>query len=159
MSIIVRESGFSKETWAREGGIFIDLEKFGQDLADRPASKTCLDISNDVQPESLCGLFENVAMIRVDFPSFADGRGFSIARQLRHLGYKGRLRAAGHVIADQFGFALTCGFDEVEIDESLAERQPEEQWLSRKPDMELSYQQKWLKQRSGRNHNQHQEQV
>ena len=70
-------------------------------------------------------------MIRVDFPSFADGRGFTIARVLRLMGYDGRLRARGHVIADQYAMARRSGFDEVEIDDDLAARQPEDQWLAR----------------------------
>ena len=72
-----------------------------------------------------------VVLIRVAFPSFADGRGFTIARQLRLMGYQGRLRAAGHVIADQYAMARRSGFDEVEISSDLAARQPEAQWLAR----------------------------
>jgi uncharacterized protein (DUF934 family) len=67
----------------------------------------------------------------VDFPSFADGRGFTIARILRLKGYTGRLRAKGHVLADQYAMARRSGFDEVEIDAELAARQPEDQWLAR----------------------------
>lgn len=151
MSIIVRETGFSEDTWEADGGHFIDLEKFGQDLAEKAPANTCLDVPNSVSIESLKGILGSVAMIRVPFPSFADGRGFSIAKKVRQAGYKGRLRAVGHVIADQFGFALVCGFDEVEIDEGLAARQPEAQWLDRLPAPALSYQNKWLQERAGRN--------
>ena len=70
-------------------------------------------------------------MVRVDFPSFADGRGFTIARRLRLMGYGGRLRAAGHVISDQYAMARRAGFDEVEISDELAARQPEAEWLRR----------------------------
>ena len=38
-------------------------------------------------------------------------------------------RSKGHVITDQYAFARACGFDEVEIDDALAARQPEEHWL------------------------------
>ena len=151
MSIIVRDNGFSKDIWESEGGLFIDLEKYGQDVADRKAEKTAIDIPNDVTAESLKGLFASAAMIRIPFPSFADGRGFSLAKQLRHQGYEGTLRAYGHVIADQYGFARVCGFDEVEIDEEMAKRQPEDQWLARLPKDELSYQKKLLQPRELRN--------
>ena len=73
----------------------------------------------------------DVTVIRVAFPSFADGRGFTIARQLRRAGFAGRLRATGHVIADQYAMARRAGFDEVEIGDDLAARQPEAQWLAR----------------------------
>jgi uncharacterized protein (DUF934 family) len=47
------------------------------------------------------------------------------------MGYQGRLRAAGHIIADQYAMARRAGFDEVEIPDDLAIRQPEPQWLAR----------------------------
>ncbi len=151
MSIIVRDSGFEQDTWEAEGGLFIDLEKYGQDVADREASKTAIDIPNDVTVESLKGLFESAAMIRIPFPSFADGRGFSLAKQLRQQGYEGRLRAVGHIIADQYGFTRVCGFDEVEIDDEMAKRQPEDQWLARLPKQDLSYQNLLMGERPLRN--------
>jgi uncharacterized protein (DUF934 family) len=70
-------------------------------------------------------------MIRIDFPNFADGRGFTLARLIRLLGFTGRLRAKGHVIADQYAMARRSGFDEVEVTAELAKRQPEEQWIFR----------------------------
>jgi uncharacterized protein (DUF934 family) len=70
-------------------------------------------------------------MVRIDFPSSADGRGFTIARNLRLRGYTGRLRAHGHVLADQYAMARRAGFDEVEIPDDLAARQPQDQWLAR----------------------------
>jgi len=151
MSVIVRDTGFEKDTWILEGGIFIDLEKYGQDVAEREPEKTAIDIPNDVNVESLKGLFSSAAMIRIPFPSFADGRGFSLAKQLRQHGYQGRLRAIGHIIADQYGFARVCGFDEVEIDYDLAGRQPEEQWMARIPKPDLSYQNILMGQRPLRN--------
>ncbi|MEO1693604.1 MAG: DUF934 domain-containing protein, partial [Pseudomonadota bacterium] len=47
---------------------------------------------------------------------------------LRAGGYTGHLRAVGHVISDQFRYALACGFDDVEISDDLARRQPEADW-------------------------------
>ena len=79
-------------------------------------------------------------MVRVDFPSSADGRGFTIARVLRLKGYTGRLRAKGHVLADQYAMARRSGFDEVEIDDTLANRQPEDQWLARANWQDNNYQ-------------------
>lgn len=151
MSIIVRDSGFEMDTWESDGGLFIDLEKYGQDVAEREPTKTAIDIPNDVTVESLKGLFESAAMIRIPFPSFADGRGFSLAKQLRQQGYAGRLRAVGHIIADQYGFTRVCGFDEVEIDDEMAKRQPEDQWIARIPKQELSYQKLLMGERSLRN--------
>ena len=67
----------------------------------------------------------------LEFEAFRDGRGFSLARRLRDIGYKGRLRAVGKLIADQYAMARRVGFDEVQITAELAKRQPQEQWLFR----------------------------
>lgn len=72
-----------------------------------------------------------VPLLAIDFPAMTDGRGFSIARRLRELGYRGRLRAVGKLIADQYAMARRVGFDEVQISADLARRQPEDQWLFR----------------------------
>jgi uncharacterized protein (DUF934 family) len=51
-------------------------------------------------------------VIAVDFPRFADGRGYSIARLLRdRFGYAGELRAVGDIARDQLYFLHQAGFD------------------------------------------------
>lgn len=118
--VIVTDAGFAEDDW--QAG-FVPLE----DIADGGA----VDLASDAEPEEMRAHLGRVEVIRVDFPSFADGRGFTIAAQLRRMGYTGRLRARGHVIADQYAMARRAGFDEVEIDADLAARQPEAQWLAR----------------------------
>ena len=70
-------------------------------------------------------------LIAIEFPAMTDGRGFSLARLLREKGYKGRLRAVGALISDQYAMARRVGFDEVRITAALAQRQPQVQWLFR----------------------------
>lgn len=94
------------------------------------AAPYAVTLGNDDDPRRLTPYFERIELIVVAFPNFADGRGFSIARSLRALGYGGRLRAKGRLIADQFAMARACGFDEAEIDDALAGRQPEADWLA-----------------------------
>jgi uncharacterized protein (DUF934 family) len=54
----------------------------------------------------------NFAVIAIDFPKFSDGRGYSIAYNLRsRLGYTGELRAIGDVLRDQLFQMRRCGFD------------------------------------------------
>lgn len=88
-----------------------------------------LALENDAVVEDMQAQIEGAALITVPFPSSADGRGFSLAGKLRDMGYTGRLRATGALIPDQFAFALRCGFDEVEISDEQAQRQPVTQWL------------------------------
>ena len=90
-----------------------------------------LDLPSDADAKALTEALQTNATIRIDFPSFADGRGFTLARRLRQMGFAGHLRAKGHVLADQYAMARRSGFDDVEIDRALAARQPEDQWLAR----------------------------
>lgn len=121
MAVIVNDTGFVADDWT---GSFATLDAAAANAAG-------LDLPSDASAEDAKGRLDAVELIRIDFPSFADGRGFSIARALRRMGYTGRLRAKGHVIADQYAMARRSGFDEVEIDDDLAARQPEDQWLAR----------------------------
>ena len=58
----------------------------------------------------------SVARVEVHFPKFGDGRGFSIARLLRErYGYKGELRAVGHITRDLLFFMESIGFDAFEL--------------------------------------------
>ncbi len=122
LSVIVTDTGFAPDDWS---GRFVAL-------ADWPANdcSAALDLPSDTDPARLPSLTK-APLIRIDFPKSADGRGFTLAAQLRRLGYGGRLRARGHVLADQYAMARRSGFDEVEIDAALADRQPEDQWLRR----------------------------
>ncbi len=86
-------------------------------------------LPNDVDLETLKLRLPDIKTIVIDFPSFADGRGFSIARQLRKIyGFTGELIADGPLIPDQYVFALQCGFDGVRVDGVTYERQAESHW-------------------------------
>lgn len=121
MTVIVTDTGFVAEDW---NAPFVTL-------ADLPAHQGAVDLSNTDDPEALRAHLADLGLIRVAFPAFNDGRAFTIARRLRMMGYTGRLRAQGHVIADQYAMARRVGFDEVEISDDLAARQPAEQWAFR----------------------------
>ena len=133
--VLVRDTGFGEDDWS--GGY---IRWSGADRVPDLSEPVALEVENTARAEDLAPVFERVVLIRIAFPSPADGRGFSLARHLRLLGYRGRLRACGHVLADQYAMARRSGFDEVEIDVSLAARQPEEQWRYRANWRENDYQ-------------------
>ncbi|PWK62852.1 DUF934 domain-containing protein [Roseicyclus mahoneyensis] len=122
MAILMQDDGFREDDWAgqvvplAEAGavdvLGIDLDP-GEDLAE------------------LAPHLGRIALIRIRFGAFNDGRGFTVARRLRAMGYTGRLRAAGPVLADQYAMARRAGFDEIELAPQIAARQPEDQWLAR----------------------------
>ena len=72
--VIVTDAGFGPDDWA--GG-------------------EAAALASDEDPEALADRLGTLGLIRVTFPSFADGRGFTLARRLRGMGYTGRLRATG----------------------------------------------------------------
>ena len=69
-------------------------------------------IASDERPEALKGQLDKLPVIAVDFPKFTDGRGYSIAYNLRvRLGYQGELRAIGDVLRDQLFQMQRVGFN------------------------------------------------
>ena len=119
MNTLVTDTGFASDDWT-EGFVALGAANDAE----------ALDVPSDADP-MLIPLCDGLRMVRIEFPSSADGRGFTIARALRLRGYTGRLRARGHVLADQYAMARRSGFDEVEIDEALAAHQPQDQWIFR----------------------------
>jgi uncharacterized protein (DUF934 family) len=121
MNVIVTDTGFSTETPIPA---YTTLEQL-------PFHEGALDLANTDDPTSLAPYLTDIRLIRIAFPAFSDGRGFTLARRLRMMGFKGRLRAKGHVLADQYAMARRVGIDEIEISQDLAARQPVEQWAFR----------------------------
>ena len=89
------------------------------------------DLPSDFDPKEITAELLKQSSIRITLDNFADGRGFTLAARLRQNGYRGHLRLAGYVLADQYAMARRAGFDDVEIPQDLAARQPESQWLAR----------------------------
>ena len=114
MSIIVTDSGFSSPNI--------------EDSATTHNPRATIDLPSDFDPTQITPELLRARCIRIELPSFADGRGFTLATLLRLRGYNGHLRAFGHVLADQYAMARRSGFDDVQISDELATRQPEAQW-------------------------------
>ena len=105
MTVIINDEGLSTPE-----------QEITYERADTLNKATCaLDISADQDLNALSDYLETLTLIRIEFASFADGRGFSLARILRLMGFSGHLRAYGHVISDQYAMARRSGFDDVEV--------------------------------------------
>lgn len=122
-----------------------DAEERGEALEGQEFG---IHVGNDVARERLKPWLAKAGVVSVAFPSFSDGRGFSLGRAIRAMGYEGRLRATGPVIADQYAYLRACGFDEVDIPESVAARQPEELWAAAVRRISLGYQRGYARARS-----------
>ena len=121
MSVLVTDQGFAPV-----------------DQPNNPAQ--VLSLGPETDPDALPQSLDGITLVRIAFPGVADGRGFTIARCLRRMGYAGRLRACGQIMPDQYAMARRVGFDEVEIDDARAARQPEADWLARAAWQSGSYQ-------------------
>ncbi|WP_157966268.1 DUF934 domain-containing protein [Oceanibium sediminis] len=129
MTQIIDSTGFIAETWP-EDGVTLDFDNLwtGQDLPIEQPLAVRFEIG--MEPENLSPWFHKVAMVILPFGTSADGRGFSLARKLRQLGYTGVIRAEGHILVDQFRAALRVGIDQVAISDEQATRNPAHQWLA-----------------------------
>ncbi|MBV1932499.1 MAG: DUF934 domain-containing protein [Porticoccaceae bacterium] len=81
---------------------------------------------SDEEPETVAARVNQWACIGIHFPTFMDGRGFTLARFIReHYGYEGELRAFGHIIPDQLFFLSRCGFDSFLLESPSDEMDPQ----------------------------------
>jgi uncharacterized protein (DUF934 family) len=96
-----------------EGKIIVPLAVW---LAQRDTLSGRPDIgvwlAPDEQAAAIKADLDKFKVIAIDFPKFTDGRGYSIAFNLRkRLAYKGELRAIGDVLRDQLFSMHRVGFD------------------------------------------------
>ncbi|WP_416831136.1 MAG: DUF934 domain-containing protein [Erythrobacter sp.] len=80
---------------------------------------TAVRIEPGDDARALLPYLDRLALVEINFPSFADGRGYSAARILREAGYAGELRAVGDVLIDQLSHMRRCGFDAFAPDKPL----------------------------------------
>jgi uncharacterized protein (DUF934 family) len=148
---LIRDGRFVPDDWLRPAPdehipagarLLLPLERLiGEGSAFAEAGHDLgVEVSNDTDLALLDPWIARLQLISVAFPKSSDGRGFSMAARLRRHGYRGQLRASGHLIADQYALAKGCGFDSVEISETLAVRQPEAHWAEAERSMSLAYQ-------------------
>lgn len=80
--------------------------------ASSPEDAAVLRLEPHEDPATVAGRLGEIDRVEVIFPTFADGRGYSIARLLRERhGYTGELRAVGDVQRDQLFYLSRVGFD------------------------------------------------
>jgi uncharacterized protein (DUF934 family) len=87
-------------------------------VTDSPLSSSdkVLRLEPTDDPAKFADRLGDAARVEVSFPKFGDGRGFSIGRLLRERhGYRGELRAVGHITRDLLLYLESCGFDAFEL--------------------------------------------
>ena len=104
-------------------------------LSTRPGRLGVL-LPNSERAEAIRLFLPNLGLIVLPFPAFTDGRSFSLARQIRSLGYACELRGSGPILPDQLGFLAEVGFDSF----AVSDRFPEAAWRRAANAITLSYQ-------------------
>lgn len=118
--------------------ITVSVERLQRDWDDLVKLPGLLGVrlSNTSREIDLAPYVPQLALVALPFPAFADGRAYSIARQLRLDGYQSELRATGNILPDQLQFMLQVGFDSFDV----SDRFPIETWQRAGRQMSLAYQ-------------------
>lgn len=105
-----------EEELPRAGAILVSLARLKRDRAAIAArgAPAGLALQSHERARELgedAGLF---GLVELHLPKFRDGRAFSAARLLRErYGFRGTIRAAGHILPDQALFLARCGVNEI----------------------------------------------
>lgn len=101
-----------------EGSVIVSLERWRVERVTLAAGNAPLGIrllSHQLAGEIAEDL-DRFSLVAIAFPKFRDGRGFSTARELRErYGFRGEIRATGHLIPDQYRFLIRTGFSSVAV--------------------------------------------
>ncbi len=122
MPKLIRNNAIVEDGWlfAAEGDVTRG-EGVALALQDWLALGSPANAGVQAEPGDDCRCFEGAVdclpLIAVYFSVFTDGRGFSIARELRDMGYRNEIRARGHFLPDQAQLLWRCGFDAFQPDD------------------------------------------
>lgn len=97
-----------------EGNITVSLQRWQSDKNElmRRSGKLGLRLAPSDDVANIAADLQHFQLIEIDFPAFADGRGFSQARLLRsRYHYSGELRAVGKFLRDQLFYLRRVGFN------------------------------------------------
>ena len=144
---LLKNQAFVKDSWSEladnaplpeNGDIVVSFARVvgDWDALVRYTGLLGIRLANTDKVEALAPFISQLALIILPFPSFVDGRSYSMARQLRLDGYRGELRAEGNILPDQLQSMLQVGFDSFQV----SDRFPLGQWQAAGHQMSLAYQ-------------------
>jgi uncharacterized protein (DUF934 family) len=135
MTQIIKDKSIIENEWTTvaddaaipAGKVIVSLDRWNEEQealsAKRDAGELGIQLRSEQTADLIADQANDFALIAVEFPKFADGRGYSAARLLRErFGFKGELRAVGDVLHDQLFFMDRCGFNSMDMrkDQDLA---------------------------------------
>lgn len=96
------------------GDVLMDLDTLlaHREQVLRHSDRKGVQLKPDQFAETIADIASQLDLVAVEFPAFADGRGYSTAYLLRQrYGYTGELRAVGDVFKDTLFYQKRVGFD------------------------------------------------
>ncbi|NRB42607.1 MAG: DUF934 domain-containing protein, partial [Pseudomonadales bacterium] len=124
--VLVEDAEITDVAALPAGDLILPLAVF-QALAPQLTDRTMgVWLNSDEAPLAIKEQCRTLPLIAINFPAFADGRGYSYANVLRaQYGFEGELRAIGDVLKDQLSYMKRVGFnsfalrDDQNLEESL----------------------------------------
>lgn len=124
---LYKDGRFVPDPWRRvdtvddlpaEGQFLLSVESW-RHLA-LPKQRTNVAFGILIEPgqpiEAIAEDLAHLPLVAIGFPKFTDGRGYSMARQIRdRYQFGGELRATGDVLFDQLQLMVRSGFDAFDI--------------------------------------------
>ena len=107
--------------------IRINQEGQFSDITEGDGVANALPVGDVASHDQITQLLDQ-PIVRLEVDGFSDGRGFSVARQLRLLGFTGVVEVIGDLLPDQLPMAAASGIDAILIRAEHAERCEESQW-------------------------------
>ena len=101
-----------------EGAVILPLALWDEKKAELANRKNLgVWLNSDQSPQLIADSLAQLDVVAINFPAFADGRGFSYGRELRETHkYNGEVRAIGGFMRDQLFFLKRCGFNSFAIE-------------------------------------------
>ncbi len=124
---IIKNGQWSQDGWTHladedavpaNGAVTVSLKRYNADRDQLLARKAPLGVRLKAEElaKEIGADAASFALIIVELPYFKDGRAFSTARLLRErYGYRGEIRATGHILPDQAFFLARCGVNSLEV--------------------------------------------
>ena len=113
----------------------IRINQAGQfsEVTEGDAAANALPVGDVASHDQITQLLDQ-PIVRLQVDGFADGRGLSVARQLRLLGFTGVIEVIGDLLPDQLPMAAAAGIDAILIRPEHARRCEESQWRRKSGD-------------------------
>jgi len=127
MPKLVKDKAVVDNDWVRvaageeipaSGNVLVNVADWADNAEALAARGAGLWLDSDQAPALIEVDVNSLPVIAINFPAFADGRGYSYAYILRNeKGFTGELRAVGDVLRDQMFYMQRVGFNAFEVRE------------------------------------------